>query len=164
MTSKLYLDNPGASAVGGLAVAVPGELRGFEAMHKKYGKLPWSRLFEPSIKLARDGFPLTEDMARVSALCHVTERFSIVRKVVNVKTRAPDSDDPRSSWVYSHPTLSQWLTRDGELLPIGTLLTRPAYADTLETIAKEGADAFYTGDIAQGIVDAVQAEGGVMTM
>ncbi|KAL1707722.1 gamma-glutamyltranspeptidase [Schizophyllum commune] len=148
VTSKMYLDNPGASAVGGLAVAVPGELRGFEAMHKKYGKLPWSRLFEPSIRLARDGFPLTEDMARV----------------VNVKTRAPDSDDPKSSWVYSHPTLSQWLTRDGELLPIGTLLTRPAYANTLETIAKEGADAFYTGDIAQGIVDAVQAEGGVMTM
>ncbi|KAL1692293.1 gamma-glutamyltranspeptidase [Schizophyllum commune] len=148
VTSKMYLDHPGASAVGGLAVAVPGELRGFEAMHKKYGKLPWSRLFEPSIKLARDGFPLTEDMARV----------------VNVKTRAPDSDDPKSSWVYSHPTLSQWLTRDGELLPIGTLLTRPAYANTFETIAKEGADAFYIGDIAQGIVDAVQAEGGVMTM
>ncbi|KAL1743931.1 gamma-glutamyltranspeptidase [Schizophyllum fasciatum] len=148
VNSKMYSDKPGASAVGGLAVAVPGEIRGFEAMHRKYGRLPWSRLFEPSIKLAREGFPLTEDTARV----------------VNVKTRAPNSIDPKSSWVYTHPTLSQWLTREGELLPIGTTLTRPEYAHTLEKIAEEGASAFYSGEIAQGIVNAVKTEGGVMTL
>ena len=46
-----------------LAVGVPGELRGWEHLHKQYGKLPWPKLFEGAIKLARDGFAVNEDLA-----------------------------------------------------------------------------------------------------
>jgi len=52
----------------------------------------------------------------------------------------------------------------GEVIPQGSNFRRPDYAKTLERIAEGGADAFYTGDIAQGIVSAVQAREGLMTL
>ena len=51
------------SLIYAVAVAVPGELRGWEDLHRKRGKLPWAKLFEGAIKLARYGFTVNEDLA-----------------------------------------------------------------------------------------------------
>jgi len=52
-----------SSFTGGLAVGVPGELRGLEAAWKKYGKLPWKELFKPAIHIAKKGFIIPETVA-----------------------------------------------------------------------------------------------------
>lgn len=51
--------------IGSQWIGVPGELRGYEAVHKQYGKLPWSKLFEPTIKLARDGIPMPHFLGKL---------------------------------------------------------------------------------------------------
>ena len=52
-----------SSLIGGLAVGVPGELRGWEALHSKWGKLPWKTVFEPAIALNAKGFKVPNQLA-----------------------------------------------------------------------------------------------------
>lgn len=111
---------------GGRPVGTPGVLRMLEQVHRKHGKLPWPRLFEPAIRLADSGFQVSERLA-----------LSIAR--------APDlRKDPDAA--------AHFFDRQGKPLRAGSLLRNPALARTLRRIASEGADAFYTGEIAAAIV------------
>jgi len=117
------------AASGGLSVGVPGLLRMLELAHRKHGRLPWSRLFEPAIQLAEHGFVVSPRMAE-----------SIAGNA--------DLADFRTARIYFF---------DGDTpLEAGTLLLNPSYAATLRTVAAGGADAFYHGGIAADIVAAVQ--------
>lgn len=62
------------------------------------------------------------------------------------------------------PTYASLITKDGQAIPIGSTWKRPEYAATLRKIAKEGAIAFYQGEIAKGLVKAVRDRDGVMTV
>lgn len=53
---NMFYDNTAGSIWGGLSAGVPGELRGLEYVHTKYGALPWRAVVMPSVKIARDGF------------------------------------------------------------------------------------------------------------
>ncbi|KAF9517932.1 hypothetical protein BS47DRAFT_1389394 [Hydnum rufescens UP504] len=135
--------NPHASTVGGLAVGVPGELRGLEYLHKHYGKLPWKTLFQPAIKLARDGFILSPQIAGGIA--------SYGSTILN---------DSSFRAVYS---------RNGTLLKSGDTAYRPTYARTLEAIAAYGPDVFYNKRswIARASVRAVKnskAQRGILSL
>jgi gamma-glutamyltranspeptidase/glutathione hydrolase len=119
------------AAVGGRAVGTPGVLRLLEAVHRQHGRLPWAQLFEPAIRLAEDGFPISP---RLHALL-AQEKFL--------------RNDAAARAYFYEP--------DGEPKAVGTRLRNPELAATLRAIAAGGADAFYRGDIAADIARAVRA-------
>ncbi|MFT5540458.1 MAG: gamma-glutamyltranspeptidase/glutathione hydrolase [Alphaproteobacteria bacterium] len=118
--------------VGGIATAVPGSLRMLETAHKKHGKLPWRALFAPAIELARAGFKVSPRLHQSIA---------------------------KDRYLGTYPSArAYFFDAAGQPLAVGATLRNEALAKTLEAIAKNGADAFYTGAIAQDIAATIQGD------
>ncbi|KIJ18880.1 hypothetical protein PAXINDRAFT_128053 [Paxillus involutus ATCC 200175] len=131
----MYVDNPRAASYGGLSVAVPGELRGFEEAYRRWGSLPWSRLMQPSVDLAA-GWTVDVELA----------------KRMQTHSNLMLDEDWRAVFAP-----------DGNILLQAETIRRTNYSRTLATIAAEGPDAFYKGPIADSIVRKVQEAGGILT-
>ncbi|KAM4635168.1 glutathione hydrolase 5 proenzyme isoform 1-T1 [Polymixia lowei] len=126
---------PGSQWIG-----VPGELRGYEEVHKRYGKLPWAKLFEPTIRLAREGFALPPYLERLLS-------YPLIGNLVKGSS------------------LCQLFCNENKtVLSKGDTLKFPKLAETMETIAEQGADAFYTGKIGLDLIQDIKAAGGTITM
>jgi len=140
--TDMYNNDTNLSLYGGLASGVPGELRGLEHLHKTYGSLPWKKLMQPAIKVARYGFPVTADLVRYMASA--------------------------TSGTYDYLTYDETWAIDfapnGTRLGLGDVMTRKRYANTLEVIAEDGPDAFYKGAIANATITALQKSNGTMTL
>ena len=121
---------------------IPGELRGLEYLHTNYGKLSWARILQPAIRLARHGFRVTQDL--------VSYEKSAVAGLNN--------------FLVEDPSFAIDFAPNGTLLGLNETITRKRYADTLETISKHGADAFYKGPIANATIQALKATNGTMTL
>ncbi|PSC03535.1 gamma-glutamyltransferase [Alsobacter soli] len=119
------------AVVGGRSVGVPGTPRLLAEAHKRWGKLPWARLFEPAIRLAENGFAVSPRLNGLLA----QERY------------LADSSPAAKALFYG---------ADGKPLPVGATLRNPAFARTLRTLAEQGVDAFYAGPIAEDIVATVK--------
>ena len=113
---------------GGRSVGVPGALRAMALAHERSGKLPWARLFQPAIRLARDGFVVSDRLNNSIASYggHVT------------------------GWAKQ-----AFFGADGKALPVGTRFKNPDQAALFERIAAQGPDSFYVGPTAQKIVATV---------
>ncbi|KAF7376135.1 hypothetical protein MSAN_00028400 [Mycena sanguinolenta] len=132
----MYAPGSNSSQFGGLSVGVPGELRGLEEAHGRWGTLPWKMLIEPSIALA-EGWTLQEELAK---------RI----------TWFPDL-------MLGNPDWSAVFTPRGRFLREGEVIRRTNYSRTLATIASEGPDAFYKGPIADSLINKIRATGGILS-
>ncbi|RXM98132.1 Gamma-glutamyltransferase 5 [Acipenser ruthenus] len=129
---KTFQLMPGSKWMG-----VPGEIRGYAEAHRLYGRLPWRILFQPAIKLARQGFPIPVTLGLYLKY--------ISRSIRNSSLCAVFCDDK------------------GEVLKEGQIVRYPKLADTLELIADHGPDAFYKGPLVEAMVQDTKSQGGTLT-
>jgi gamma-glutamyltranspeptidase/glutathione hydrolase len=118
----------------GKAIGVPGAIALYKAAHEEHGKLPWADVLQPAIRLATEGFEVSPRLANYLPM--MAERSRL--------------DENPGSADYFYP--------GGQPLKAGDLLKNPEYAETLTRVAREGISAFYTGDIAEAMASAAQAE------
>lgn len=118
-------------------VAVPGTVAGLWEAHRRFGSLPWSRLVEPAIRLARQGVKLSDGEAEATA----ARRFMLTR-------------DPGARAAF--------LKSDGSAYAAGELFKQPDLAWTLTQVRDRGRDGFYKGPVARRLVDGIRAGGGVL--
>lgn len=124
------------SIVGWKSSGVPGSVDGFDVATKKFGTKSWAELLEPAIRLAREGFVITDSFAA-----------SLHSKYLQ--------DDAESKRIF---------TRNGNYYKAGETLMQPELAATLERISKNGAKEFYQGETAQKLAAAMAAHGGLIAM
>lgn len=117
------------AVLGGRSVGVPGTLKLLEEAHQRWGRLPWAQVIAPAIRLAEEGFPISP---RLNGL--LSGERNLAR------------DARAAAYFYGS---------DGKPKTVGTILRNPAFAATLRTIASNGAQALYTGPLAQDIVATV---------
>ncbi|WP_375428240.1 gamma-glutamyltransferase [uncultured Sphingomonas sp.] len=124
-----------AQAVGGgRSVGVPGNLRLMATATRKWGRLPWARLFAPAIQLAEGGYAVTRPLAGAAA-------------------------SGAARWA-NFPATAALYAPSGAPVAEGTTVRNPALAALLRRVAAGGADAFYTGENARALLAAANGSVG----
>jgi gamma-glutamyltranspeptidase/glutathione hydrolase len=137
-TPELFLDEAGkvlpkpVAIASGLSIGVPGALAALRLTHIRHGKLAWAELFEPAIALAREGFAVSPRLAKMLA-----------------------EADPAT---FTPEARAYFFDADGRPRPSGYKLKNPALAETFATIAHDGPEAFYEGEIARDIAAVAQSD------
>ena len=129
---------PAVPADGGLPVTVPGALDGWQRLLDRYGNCGLGDVLQPAVRYARDGFPVTEVVARIWA-----ETEDRIRRFdASAETFLPGGEAPAT----------------------GDRFRNPAFADTLSLIAEEGPDVLYGGEVGEDVVAAVREAGGTLAL
>src|SRR5580692_10567177 len=131
-------ENITGSVLGYCSVAVPGTVAGLELALKTYGTLKLAAVMEPAIRLAKEGFPVSEKLAREL--------------------------NEEKSGLQQFPVSKRIFLNDGKMLHAGDTLRQPELAATLQRIAQNGAAEFYRGETARVVVDDITRNGGIITL
>ena len=122
--------------MGYLSTPVPSNLKGYEALHRKYGQRPWAEVLQPAIELAEQGFLVTEEFVGILGV-HEQE-------------------------LRQFPSTVRTYFPEGRLPRVGEVFRQPDLARTLKRVAAEGADVFYKGEIARRIAKFYADNGGIL--
>lgn len=153
----MYLDSKGevgdTGRVGALAAGIPGVVAGLAHAHRKFGKLPWARVIEPAIALAKqghvlDGFHAKDMEWALSGVAKYSERAGARSAALSAALKA---------------TAATFTKPDGSAYHEGDTWVQADLATTLELIAKSGPEAFYTGPFAERMAQNVRDLGGIWT-
>jgi gamma-glutamyltranspeptidase/glutathione hydrolase len=123
--------------IGAGSCAVPGAPAGLEAAHRAYGSVPWARLIEPALALARDGIEVTPEQAYLHGILDLVLRHTEEGRAI--------------------------FEKDGSGLVAGDRLVMEDLARTLETLSESGAVDLYRGKVARAIVSHIREHGGAIT-
>ncbi|CAN5541213.1 gamma-glutamyltransferase [soil metagenome] len=138
--------DPKTATDGGLASGVPGVPAGLAAVHKKYGKISWKKLFAPALRLAEKGFAVSGQWASQTKECF--EDFNGAGKKAFGRKVLDKMKPPKERY---------------EPLQAGNILKQPKLARALRLLRDRGVDAFYKGAVAKDIVKTIGETGGLMT-
>ena len=119
------------------SVGVPGTVAGLHLAWSDHGKLPWKHLVEPAIRLAQEGFTVSDALAR------------------SLKKYLPE--------MQRYPASVAQFSKSGVPYPAGDILRQPDLARTLERIAESGSEGFYSGETARLIAAQMETSGGLIT-
>ncbi|KAI9378286.1 hypothetical protein POPTR_018G069450v4 [Populus trichocarpa] len=137
-SQNMYANNLNNKYSGALSMGVPGEIAGLHEAWLQHGRLNWRTLFQPAIKLARDGFVVAPYLASSIA--------KSAKKIMN------------------DPGLQQVFAPNGRLLQAGDKCSNLELAQSLEAVAEQGPQAFYNGTVGEKFVKDVRDAGGILTM
>ncbi|XP_076935328.1 glutathione hydrolase 3-like [Bidens hawaiensis] len=137
-SKNMYQNNLDNKYTGALAVGVPSEIAGLHKAWLEHGRLPWKTLFQPAIRLAKDGFIVAPYLA--------------------------NSISSNADTIKKDPSLQKVYASNGQLLQAGDTCYNNQLGLSLETIAEGGPDVFYNGPIGENLVRDVRARGGILTM
>ncbi|WP_068874224.1 MULTISPECIES: gamma-glutamyltransferase [unclassified Phenylobacterium] len=121
-------------------VTVPGTVAGLWEAHRRYGKLPWAKLIQPTIDLAAKGVVMSDDEATALA-----------------QRQAAMAKDPGGAFKV-------YFKKDGSAYKPGEVFRNPDLVWTLKHIQSRGADGFYKGPVAERLVAGIKAGGGIITL
>ena len=117
------------ASTSGISVGVPGMVRGTADAVERWGRLPLSRVLRPAIRLADDGFAATPRFVASPSCASATSRAKV------------------------YPETAEYFCPGGNPIAAGTIVTNKPLAETLRRIARHGPEAFYSGDVAHGIIE-----------
>ncbi|XP_050543871.1 scoloptoxin SSD14-like isoform X2 [Daktulosphaira vitifoliae] len=141
VNETMYINDPHKSLIGGLAVAIPGELKGYWDVYNKYGSgnIKWKSLFEPTIKKCEEGIVVSQRLALILARYE-----SIVQNYTELRDKFVDKNT-------------------GHVKRAGDTYKLPKLAKSMRIIAEEGGNALYNGSLTAKFIEDIANNGGIIT-